>query len=123
MIGIDGLGEKVHRPFLHRRDRVLDAAVRRHDDDLQLGIELLGRAQHAQAVARRKLQIGQNDRRTRLPHVLDCFGFVARFENDVCLPFERMPEHRPERVLVFDEKNGECGHVGSQKPKVNGVLP
>ena len=53
VIGIDGLGEKVHRAFLHRRHRVLDAAVRGHHDDRQLGIELLGRAQHAEAVADR----------------------------------------------------------------------
>ena len=56
VIGIDGLGQEVHRPFLHRRHRVLDAAVGGHDDDLQLGVELLGRAQHAEAVAVRQLQ-------------------------------------------------------------------
>ena len=54
VIGIDGLGEEVHRAFLHRRDRVLDAAVGGHHDDRQLGIELLGRAQDAEAVADRE---------------------------------------------------------------------
>ena len=36
MIGIDRLGEEVERAFLHRRDRVLDAAERGHDDHRQL---------------------------------------------------------------------------------------
>ena len=61
MIGIDRLGEEVERPFLHRRDRVLDAAVRGHHDDRQLGIEFLRRAQHAEAVALGQPQIGEHD--------------------------------------------------------------
>ena len=61
MIGIDRLGEEVERAFLHRRDGVLDAAERGHDDDRQLGIELLRRAQHAEAVAVGQPQIGQHD--------------------------------------------------------------
>ena len=109
MVRIDGLGEEVHRAFLNRGHRVLDAAVRRHHHDLQLGIELFGRAQHAQSVSRRKLQVGQDDGGTGLAHVLDGSGSSSRLENDVPLPLERMPEHRPERVLVFNEKNGEGG--------------
>ena len=61
MIGIDRLGEEVERAFLHRRDRVLDAAERGHHDDRQLGIELLGGAQHAEAVALGQPQVGQHD--------------------------------------------------------------
>ena len=61
MIGIDRLGEKVERAFLHRRHRVLNAAERRHDDDRQLGIDLLRRAQHAEPVAVRQTQIGQHE--------------------------------------------------------------
>jgi hypothetical protein len=37
MIRIDRLGEEVHGAFLHRRHRILDAAVRGHDDHWQLG--------------------------------------------------------------------------------------
>ena len=50
MIGIDGFGEKVERAFLHRRHRVLDAAVGSHHDDRDIGVDLLGRAQHAEAI-------------------------------------------------------------------------
>ena len=52
-IGIDRLGQEVHRAFLHRHHRVLNAAVRRHDDHLDLGVELPGRAKHAKAVTGR----------------------------------------------------------------------
>ena len=104
------MARKSIAPFLHRRHRVLDAAVGGHDDDLQLGIELLGGAQHAEAVADGKLQIGEDDGRTRLPQLLNGFGFVARFEDDVALRFERMAQHGPQRILVFDEENGERGH-------------
>ena len=61
MIGIDRLGEEVERAFLHRRDRVLDAAERGHHDDRQLRIDVLRRAQHAEAVAFGQPQIGQHD--------------------------------------------------------------
>ena len=63
MIRIDRLGQEVERAFLHRGDRVLDAAERRHDDDRQLGIELLRRAQHAEAVALGQPQVRQHDAR------------------------------------------------------------
>ena len=66
MIGIDRLGEKVERAFLHRRDGVLNAAERGHHDDRQLRIELLGGAQHAEAVAFGQPQIGQHDARDAL---------------------------------------------------------
>ena len=107
MIGIDGLGEEVHRALLHRRDRVLDAAERGHDDDLQLRVELLGGAQHAKAVAGRQLEIGQDDGGTRLLEVLERFGLVARLEHEMSLRFQRVAEHRSQRVLVFDERTGK----------------
>ena len=66
MIGIDRLGEEVERPFLHRRDGVLDAAVGGHDDDRHVGVDFLRRAQHAEAVAVGQPQIGQHDRRLLL---------------------------------------------------------
>ena len=34
MIGVDRFGEEVHRALLHRRDRILNAAVRGHDNHL-----------------------------------------------------------------------------------------
>ena len=66
VIGIDRLGEEVERAFLHRGHRVLDAAVRGHHDDRQVGVDLLRRAQHAEAVAVRQPQIRQHDRGLRL---------------------------------------------------------
>ncbi len=63
VIGVDRLGQEIERAFLHRRHRVLNAAERRHHDDRQLGIELLGRAQHAEAVAVGQPQIGEDDAR------------------------------------------------------------
>jgi len=54
MIGIDRLGEKVERAFLHRRHGVLNAAERGHHDHGQLGVDFLRGAQHAEAVAVRQ---------------------------------------------------------------------
>ena len=54
-----------------------------------------------------KLQVGEDDGRTRLPQLLHGLRFVARLEHGVALRFERMAQHRPQRILVFDEENGE----------------
>ena len=61
MLRIDRLRQEVHRPFLHCRHGVLNAGIGRHDDHLQLGIDLLCRAQHAEAIPRGQLQVGQHD--------------------------------------------------------------
>ena len=36
-------------------------------------------------------------------------GLVARLEDGMALRLERVPEHRPERILVFDYEYGERG--------------
>ena len=106
MIGIHRLGEEIHRAFLHRRHRVLDAAVGRHHDDRQLRIELLGRAQHAEAVAVGQLQVGQHDGRPCLLQLLYGRRLVHGLDDRVPLLLERVAQHRPQRIFVFDEKDG-----------------
>ena len=50
VVWVDWLGEEVHGSLFHRLDGVLDAAVGGHHDDRDLGVELLGRPQHAKPV-------------------------------------------------------------------------
>ena len=107
VIGVDRLGEKVHRAFLHRRHRILNTAVRRHDDDLQFRVELLGGSKHPESVAHGKLEVGQDHRGPRLPQVLNRLRLVTGFDHDMPLRFERVAEHGPQRIFVFDEKNGK----------------
>ncbi len=111
MIGIDRLGEEVHRAFLHSRDRILDAAVRGHHDHGQFRVELLGRAQHAETVALGQLQIGEHHDRTLLAKLLNRRGFVNGLDDRVPLRLERMAKHCPEGVFVFYEENGRGRHV------------
>ena len=61
VIGIDGLGKKVERAFLHRRHRVLYAAERGHDDDRKLGVEVFGGSQDTESVAERQPQVRKHD--------------------------------------------------------------
>ena len=110
VIGIDGLGEKVHRAFFHRRHGILDAAIRGHHDNRQLRIDLLRRFQDAEAVADRQLEVGKHHGRTRLLELLDGGRLIGRFDDDVALRFERMAQHRAERLFVFDEENGKSWH-------------
>ncbi len=104
VIGIDRLGEKIEGAFLHRRDRVLDAAVRGHHDDRHIGVELLRRAQHAKPVAFGQAQVREHDRGALLKHAHG-LGLIPRLEHGMTLPLERVPEHRTQRVLVFDDEN------------------
>ena len=73
VIGIDRLGEKVERAFLHRRDGVLDAAERRHHDDRQLGIELL----RTRAARRSRRLRAAADRTARRPDGSCCSAASA----------------------------------------------
>ncbi len=68
-------------------------------------------AQHAEAVAFRQAQIRQDERRLVLLQHAHGLGLIARLEHGVALPLERMPQHRAQRVLVFDDENlGGGGH-------------
>ena len=102
VIGVDGLGQEIERALLHRGDGVFDAAVRRHDDDWGVGVELLRGAQHAEPIAFRKSKVREHDRRTVLehPHGL---GLIAGFEHSMALTLQRVAKHRTKRVLVFDD--------------------
>ena len=116
MIGIDRLGEKVHRAGLHRLHGVLDAAERGHDDDRQLRIEVLGHREYAEPVTGRESKIGQHRRRRILSEPSDGLRLIARFDDGVALRFERQPQHRPKRVLVFDEEDGGSGASQRSQP-------
>ncbi len=115
MIGIDRLGEKVERAVLDGLDGVLNRAVRRHHHNRELGIQLFGGPQDAEAVALGKPQVRQNDPRARRSQDTDGFGLVARFDHAVAVGLERMAEHGAQGVLVFDEQDrgigGAAGHV------------
>ena len=82
------------------------------DDHRQLGIELLRRAQHAEAVAfgRRR-----SDRTTAGLLAMQRgfgFGLIARLDDGVALRFERVAQHRAQRVLVLDEQDRRIGERG-----------
>ncbi len=103
MIGIDRLGEKIERAFLHRRDGVLDVAKRRHHDNRQLRVEVLGRAQHAEPVAFGQSKIGEDHGGPDRLQCRDRLGLIARFDDSVPLRFERVTQHHAERVFVLDD--------------------
>jgi len=107
VIGIDRLGQEVHRALFHRGDRILDAAVGGHHHHLQFGVDLFGGAKDAEAVADGKLQVGKDDDWASPLQLLHSLGFIDRFEHGMAMRFERMPQHRAEGVFVFDDENGE----------------
>ena len=67
VIRIDRLGQEVHRALAHRGHRVLDAAVGGHDDDLAARDRAPSRREERRSHHRGQLQVGEDDRRTRLP--------------------------------------------------------
>ncbi len=107
VIGFDGLGQKVHRPFAHRGDGVLDASVRGHHDDGQIGVELLRCAKDAESITNRQLEIGQDDDRAGPTKLANGLWLITRLEHGMAVRLEGVPEHGPERVSVFDDENGE----------------
>ena len=49
----------------------------------------------------------------RLAHLLDGFGLVARLDHRVALRFERVAQHRAQRVLVLDEEHAGATGMGA----------
>ena len=115
VIGLDGLGQKVHRPFAHRGDCILDASVRSHHDHGQIGVQLLRCAKDAEAIANGQLEIGQDDDRTGPTKLANGLGLITRLEHGMAVRLEGVPEHGPKGVFVFDDEYGEGGHsrIGS----------
>ena len=64
----------------------------------------------AESVAHGQLEIGQNDDRPGLAKLANRFGLIARLEHGMAVRLERVPEHRPERVFVFDDEDGQGRH-------------
>ena len=87
VIGVDGLGQKVHRAFLHGGYRILDAAVGRHHDHRDVRVEFLGRAQHPKTVSTGKAQIRQHDHRPRLAQRVRRVRLVTRLDDGIPVPF------------------------------------
>ncbi len=120
MVRIHGFREEIHGSFLHRADGVFDAAVGRHHDDRQIGIELLRRAEHAEAVTLREAEIRQNEPQLVIVQEPHGLWLIAGLDHRMPLTLQGMPKHLPERVLVFDEQNrgrssrhgspGQCSH-------------
>ena len=111
VLGVDRLGEEVEGPFLHRADGVLERAERGHDDHRDLFVQLFRGPQDGEAIPFRKPQIGEHERRLRLLQHLHRFGGITRFDDLVAVAFQGMPQHRAQRVLVFDDEDaGGCGH-------------
>ena len=109
VIGIDRLGEKVERAFLHRRDGVLDVAECGHHDDRQLGVQVLRGAQHAKTIAIGQPEIGEDHGRAHRLKRGHRLGLIARFDDGVPLRLERVTQHRPQRVFVLDQQDRRIG--------------
>ena len=77
------------------------------------GVELLRRAQHAEAVALGQAQIGQDDGGIGWRGSAGLgLGLIARLDDGMPLRLERVAQHRAERVLVFDEQDGRDDRTG-----------
>ena len=88
MIGIDRLGEKIERAFLHCCHGVLDAAEGRHHNHRYLGIQLLRGTQHAEAVPFRQSEVRQHDAGTARTERLHRLVLIACLDHHMALPFE-----------------------------------
>ena len=105
VVGIDGLGEEVERALAHRPHHVGDGAVGGQQDDRHLRVAGLGGPQHAEPVAVRQLQIGEDQRRPVALQHLDGVPLVRGLEDAVTGDLEREPQHLPQRIAVFDQQD------------------
>ena len=108
-VGIDRLGDEVFGAVLHRLDRRLDRAERRHHEHRQRRIQSDGGVQHGQPVGPRKPPVGQDEVQP-LPSAQALDRRRAGRDADDLETFrlQHLLEHRAQGVLVLDDQ--DAGH-------------
>ena len=113
VVGVHGLGQEVGRPLLHGAHRVLDGAEGGHHHDRRLGVGVERRLQHVEPAARGQLQVGEHDEVAEGLELAAGLLGIARLVDGVAARLEGRPQHRAERLLVFDDQDVGQGGPGS----------
>ena len=111
---LEGLGEEVHRPVLHRRHRLLHGAEGGEQDHVDVGHRRLDLAQQLEPGEARHAQVGEEQVHPALAQALERRLTVGREHHGVPLAGEGALQALPHRgVIVGDEKGGGLSHARS----------
>ena len=111
---LEGLGEEVHRPVLHRRHRLLDGAEGGEQDHVDVGHRRLDLAQQLEPGEARHAQVGEEQVHPALAQAIERGLAVGGEHHGVPLAGEGALQALPHRgVIVGDEKGGGLSHARS----------
>ena len=95
----------LERAELHRLDRVFHRAVRRHHDDLDLGLLGADLAQQPHAVEAGHLEIGEHQIEAAFVEDLRCFFSVLRGDHRVLVELERIGDELAQAGFVIGDQD------------------
>ncbi len=105
LVALEGFLYKIEGPGLHRRDRVVDAAVGGHEDHGQSGAGLQKRVEQFQAVHLRHHEVGDDGgERVFLDHFEGELA-VGGDDDGVARPLERGADRVAHHLLVIDDED------------------
>ena len=105
LLDLERLLHVVEGADLHRLDRRVDRAERRHQDDRARRVQRLGRAQHVHAVAAAHLEVAEDDVVLPFVQLLDRDVAVGRFVDVVLGVRQRADNAAPQRIVIVCNKN------------------
>ena len=104
--GIDRLGDIVVRPHAHRIDGGLDRALRgEHHHDAHAAPELRDAGQQIHAVHARHLQVGDDDRRRPLHHLVEALHPVGGAFGAEAPRLDQLGQPGPRVFLIFYDQD------------------
>ena len=124
LLDFEGLLHVVEGADLHRLDRGVDGAERRHQDDRRRRVQRLGRPQHVEPVAAAHLQVAEDDVVVAFVQLLDRDVAVRRLVDVVPRVGQRADDAAAEGiVIVGDQDTTHTLCLSSQLPAASDLQP
>ena len=108
---IEGFGQILVSALLGRRQRRHQRVLRTHDDDRQVGTQLLDARNEIEGVFVRHDDIGNDHVTLALAHPAPERRRVARGPRSITSPRQRLIEHRADRRIVIGDEDRTTRHI------------
>jgi len=112
---VEGFGQILEGAALGRPHGGHEIVLRAHDDDAQIGADLLDARDEVEAVLIRHQHVGDHEVALAVGDPAPQRGRVPRRAHGISRAAERLVEHGPDGAIVVGHENGRGAHNGSPR--------